>query len=424
MRPHRLLACLVPGLVPGLLLALAGCTPITATPRAPWPTQAVGPAPTRNLDAACVADFHDGVDYFPEKTAFEHSSQLSLSYHGHLKRLRFTPAVMTGETLEFWLLQCGAPPPRHLPRGVVLIQVPIQRLATGNSSMLGALDELGLVDRLVGTESARSISVPSIKERVARGLVHDMWGYGHMSIEPVMAAQPDVYLSFYSAYPQANLHPRLWELGVRAVPQADHLEPHPLGRAEWLKLLALLTNTEARANAVFAPVRDAYQRLAARAAAVAARPLVLGGFAAGRDTFEGFGGLNQRARLIADAGGRYSLQGDRHAGSLVYFPFEQVYAASADADVWLGTLGGRASRDHLVADNPLHGWFRPVREGRVHAWDRGYTGAWASPYRDQSMARPHHLLADAIDALHPGLLAGDPLQPAAHGGAFFLRTLP
>ncbi|MCP2936711.1 hypothetical protein NK983_28900, partial [Salmonella enterica subsp. enterica serovar Typhimurium] len=37
------------------------------------------------------------------------------------------------------------------------------------------------------------------------------------------------------------------------------------------------------------------------------------------------------------------------------------------------------------------------------AWDRGYTGAWAYPYQDQSMTRPHVQLAEAIAALHPEL---------------------
>lgn len=401
------------------LLLLCGCMQIAPPPRAAWPSVVVGvDGLSDNLDAACVAEHRPGADLFPHKTAFTHSVQLQVSYGPHYKRVRFTPSVGTGETLDYLLVQCGTPVPAHGPHEQV-IQVPIQRLVTGNAAMLGALDELGLVDRLYGAENTRSATVPAVRERIAQGLVHDMWGYGHASIESVMAVQADVYLSFYSAYPQGNMHPRLWELGVRAIAQADHHETHPLGRAEWLKLLALLTNREALANARFDRIETQYLQLAVVAATAPDRPLVMAGFAAGRDTIETFGGRNQHARLIHDAGGRFALADDARSSSLVFERFEKVYARAADAPVWLGTLGGQASAATLVDANPLHGWFRAAREGRVFAWDQGYTGAWAYPFQDQGMTRPHVQLAEAIRALHPGLTL-----PPLVTDTPFLRRLP
>lgn len=414
-----------------LAMLLCGCTRIEAPPRATWPKQAVGAAgPAANLDAACVADYRPGVDYFPHKTTFSHASQLEVEYGPHYKRVRFTPSVGTGERLEYLLVQCGTPVPPHRD-DVPVVMVPIQRLVTGNAAVLGALDELGLVDRLYGTENVRSVTVPSVRARIEQGLVHDMWGYGHASIEQAMSVQADVYLSFYSAYPQGNMHPRLWELGVRAIPQADHHEPHPLGRAEWLKLLALLSNREQLANDRFASIEAAYHGLSAIAARATSRPMVVSGFAAGRNRFETFGEHNQRARLIADAGGRYVLDGGG-TGSLVYLPFERVYATGASAPAWLGTMGGQASIEAWIAANPLHGRFAAASARNVHAWDRGYTGAWAYPYQDQSMTRPHTQLAEAIAALHPEL-AGEAAQiiadaqaatPASGLTSQFLRKLP
>jgi iron complex transport system substrate-binding protein len=413
MRTARALATI------GCALLLSACMQIAPPPRAPWPSVEVGKdGPARNLDAACVADYRPGVDYFPQKTRFTHSAQLQVEYAPHYKRVRFTPSVATGEVIEFLFVQCGTPTPPHGPH-VPVVEVPVRRLVTGNSAMLGALDELGLVDRLHGSESTRGATVPAVRERIAQGLVHEMSGYGHASIEPVMAVQADVYLSFYSAYPQGNVHPRLWELGVRAIPQADHHEPHPLGRAEWLKLLALFSNREARGDANFAEIAAQYAHWKAVAAQARSRPRprVMAGFASSRDTIEAFGGRNHRAQLIRDAGGAYVLGDDPRTSSLVYEPFEKVYAQGADAAVWLGTLGGQADRKALVAANTLHGWFDAVDEGRVYAWDRGYTGAWAYPYQDQGMTRPHIQLAEAIGALHPEL-AG------AQAPAQFLRRLP
>ncbi len=376
----------------------------------------------QNLDASCVLNWRADVDYFPQKTSFRHSVQLQVEYARHYKRVLFMPSVTTGEQLEFLLVQCGTPVPPHGPHTQV-IQIPVHRLVTGNSAMLGALDQLGLVDRLRGSESTRAATVPAVRERIEQGLVQEMSGYGHASIEPVIAVQADVFLSFYSAYPEGNVHPRLRELGVRAVPQADHHETHPLGRAEWIKLLALLTNREAQAERQFAPVEAEYLRLAALVHGVASRPLVMAGFASGKDSFEIFGGRNHRAQLIRDAGGRYVLDADprsaRKTSSLIYVPFETVYALGHDASYWLDAAGGKATTRELIDANPLNGWFAATRSGNVYAWDLGYIGAWASPYRDQSMNAPDVLLAEAIAALHPELAvlvgAGRPNQ--------FLRRL-
>lgn len=396
---------------------LAACMQISPPPREQWSSVNIGPAgPHQNLDSTCVADYHPEVDYFPQKTQFTHSAQLQVEYGRNYKRVRFAPTVATGEVLEYLFVQCGTPTPLHSSHTQV-VQVPVQRLVTGNSSMLGALDELGLVDRLFGSESTRSATVPAVRERIAKGLVHDMSGYGHASIEPVMAVQADVYLSFYSAYPLGNMHPRLWELGVRAIPQADHHETHPLGRAEWLKLLALLTNREALADRQFGGIVKQYEQWKQIARHAQTRPKVLAGFASSRDTIETFGGRNQRAQLIRDAGGHYVLDDDQRSSSLIYVPFEKVYAKGVDSDVWIGTLGGQKNREALVSANVLHGWFPAVAQARVYSWDRGYTGAWAYPFQDQGMTKPHVQLAELIGILHPEL-APEPAAPQ------FLRQLP
>lgn len=400
-----------------LVVSLSACMQVSAPPRSALPARVVGPAgPAQNLQAACVADYRPGVDYFPDKTAFHHSTQLQVQYGLHYKRVRFTPSVATGEVLEYLLVQCGTPTPAHAPN-VPVIQVPIQRLVTGTAAILGALDELDMVDVLVGAENTRNATVPAVRQRIQAGLVHDMWGYGHGSIEQVIAVRPDVYLSFYSAYPASNMHPRLWELGVRAMAQADHHETHPLGRAEWMKLLAMLGNREARADAHHKRIEAEYERLAHLVAGVSTRPAVMSGFGAGRDMFETFGSANQRAQLIRDAGGEYVLD-DSRPSSLIYVPFEKIYAEGARADVWLGTLGGQPQISTWIRANPLHGRFRPAATREVYAWDRGYVGAWANPYQDQSMTKPHVQLAEAISVLHPERLR------MANSQYEFLRRLP
>lgn len=398
------------------LLLVSACNQRAVPSHEAYPSLPVFGPLAHSLQYSCVANYQPGVNYFPQRTEFRWSNQLSVEYGANYKHVRFVPGVDTGETLDILMVQCGTPVPEHAP-GTIVIEVPIQRLATGNSAMLGAADELDMVELLVGIENVRSPTVPSVRKRVREGKIVELWGTANANIEPVIAVQPDVYLSFYSAYPQFNLHPQLRRIGVRALPQADHLERHPLGRAEWIKLLAMLANREQQANQRFAQIEQDYLALVRLTQQASVQPLVMAGYPAGRDSFEVFGGLNQRAQLIMDAGGRYVLADSTQTGSLVYASFEHVYALGARAPAWLGAQPGHASLAELTASTPRAGWFRAVEEGNVWAFDKGYLGAWASPYHDNGMTRPHLALQDAVRALHPDLL------PAAKPSTF-LRRLP
>ncbi|HCL78128.1 ABC transporter substrate-binding protein [Stutzerimonas nitrititolerans] len=399
-----------------LLSLLVGCERMEALPVERYPASPVGDGLERNLDTACIADYREDVDYFPERSRFDWSTQLSVEYGRHFKRVSFRPSVDTGETLEILLVQCGTPVPAH-DAATVVVEVPIRRLATGNSAMLGAADELGIVERLVGIENIRSPTVEAVRRRIAEGGIQELWGYAHANIEPIMAVRPDVYLSFYSAYPQFNLHPQLQRVGIRALPQADHLEGHPLGRAEWLKLLAMLVNREAEANRRFAVIETEYLYWRDLAAQAQRRPQIMAGFPSGRDSFEVFGALNQRARLLADAGGGYVLAGLREHGSLLQLGFEEVYLAGAEAPVWIGAQSGYSSLAQMLDSTPRASWFAATRAGQVYAFDRGYTGAWASPAHDNGMTRPHLALAEVVQVLHPELVHSS-VPPT------FLRRLP
>jgi iron complex transport system substrate-binding protein len=402
-----------------LTIALGACGNIEATDKATYPARDVGSKPTQNLDQACVGDYNPEVDYFPEKTEFKHSAQLAVTYGKSWKRVKFTPTAASGDRMEFLLVQCGAPISTHDDGTTIVVQVPIARIVTGNRSMLGAADELGIVERLVGMDNPRAATVPSVKSRVEQGHIVFAGGWTHGNIESTIALQPDVYLTFYSSYPQYNTHPRLLKLGVKALPQADRMETSPLGRAEWVKFLALLTNRESRANEIFNEVEARYLELKALVQTASERPTVMAGYAATRSVFETFGGRNQRAQLIADAGGRYALDDSTFVGSWWITGFERVYVRGAEAPVWIGAPPGMANTDAFLKSNPLHGWFKAVRERRVHVLDVGYKGAWAHHYEDQSMTKPHLLLAETIAVLHPELAA----RAASQTGNFFLRTL-
>lgn len=400
-------------------ILLAGCSPHKMTPKPPWPLVQVVAPPEANLTDACIADFDPRLDYFPERAAFRHSSQLSVEYHRHFKKVTFRPSVSADEAVELLLVQCGAPVPEHAA-GTIVVPVPVARIATATRAMLGAAAEMELVDRFVGVSDPRAITVPAFKKRAEDKALIAMGGHAHGNIEPILGADPDIYFTFHSAYPQFNIHPRLWTLGIRAIPHGDSLEATPLGRAEWMKLLGMLTNTEARANALFDRIERPYEAIARMVRDVPQRPLTLAGTASQRDVMELFGGANHRAALLRDAGGRFVLEGNTFPGSWYITSFERVYAAGADAPFWIGVRPGTRSVQALVAANPHHRWFEnAIETGQVYALDVGYRGMFAYHMEDQGLNNPHRQLAELVAVLHPELSG----RVEAAVEPFFIRKL-
>ena len=100
------------------------------------------------------------------------------------------------------------------------------------------------------------------------------------------------------------------------VANAEWLEPTALGRAEWMKYMALFLNEEKKAGARFAAVKDAYRSLVERTSAIADadRPRVMTGRAS-RGSFTVAGGRSYVAALIDDAGARYVWADNTATGS-------------------------------------------------------------------------------------------------------------
>lgn len=388
------LGCLAVGLA-------AACAPMPAQEPPPRRTIAVGGAPMRNLTDACVADFQPGVDYFPVKSRFTDSVQLTVEYHGHWKRITFTPAVDTKERLSLILVQCGTPRPKAGPRDVV-VEVPLRSFATANPSMLGAAALLGVEDRLVGVPSTMSVTLPSIRKRIDEGKIISVYAAGHGNGEQAAALGADLFLTFYSAYPQYNIHPLLRQMGAAAAPQADHTESTPLGRAEWLKYLALFFNEEAKANEIFADRAQRYRALAALTRHVRHRPLVQLGYPETRDRWSQAGGANQLYRMVEDAGGRHAWADVTNSGSLTYASMEKLYARAAEADIWIGNfMPGAANLVELKRQHPRLAWLKPVRTGQVWWFDANKPSGFQNPWSDQGMTEPHVALAEMIGILHP-----------------------
>lgn len=394
-----------------LIGLLTACAPVApATPEVvPAPTEIapteipVAAAPEHNLTDGCVVEgeFDASVDYFPEKATLTHTDGFSVEYFNNYKIVTIqTPYPGATEPMQYALVQCGTPAPEgFLPEQI--INVPIMTVATMSTTYLPFLDELGLLDRLVGLDDATYVNNPTVLKMAEEGKL-TMLGYGAgVNVEKALELHPDLIITYGSGMSEYDAHPVLIEAGLKVVVNAEWLDTNPLGRAEWGKFIGVFFNKEADAEALFARTVEQYQEYAALAKGVTEKPSVFTG-SAYQGTWSMPGGNSFAATFLKDAGANYLWADDTSTGSLP-LAFEAVFEKAQSADKWMN-VGFYFTLNDLLSADARYAEFAAYKNGGIWNNDAKLSANGGNDYYESAVAHPELVLADLIKIFHPELL--------------------
>jgi iron complex transport system substrate-binding protein len=277
--------------------------------------------------------------------------------------------------------------------------VPVHSVYSGSTTHLPLLVDLDRLDVLTGVATAAYVTSPQVNERIAAGQVAEYAPNEQIDVERVIAARPDVLMTGGSEEPAYG---QLRAAGIPVVANAEYLEPTPLGRAEWIKVMAALTGEEERAAEVFDRIEASYTATAAMAAGAAKVPVVVGSM------FQGVwsvpAGGSYVGRLVTDAGGTQPWEADPGTGSITV-DFETLYARAGQAPVWLATQDWTSKADALATDT-RYGELAAVRSGQLWSANKVMGPGGGSDFYERGVTRPDLVLADLVAILHPELMPG------------------
>ncbi|MBL7853505.1 MAG: ABC transporter substrate-binding protein [Cyclobacteriaceae bacterium] len=302
---------------------------------------------------------------------------------------------------RYLLVKRGDPVPAHDTETQVIF-TPVQRIVCTSTTHLPLLDYLGATQTLVGFPTTDYISSEKMRARVDAGQVVDVGVDKGMDLEKLIALKPDVVMGYSMSSDLGQLK-KIKELGIPVVTNAEYLEKHPLGRAEWIRFMALLMGKEEVADSVFQAIEQAYLETAQQAAQQVKRPTVMSGVLYGDGWFLP-GGKNYAARLLADAGCQYLWAADSTQGFLE-LSFESVYAQAREADLWIGVANFKTLAE-LKATEPRYELFKPFRQQGVYTYDKRHGARGGSEFLELGYLRPDLILKDLVKIAHPDLLPG------------------
>ena len=352
----------------------------------------------------CVQGFQEGYDYFPDKAEVTYAENFAVTYHGNYKVVVVDEPFVGGLPQTYVLVQCGTPSPdlSGALAGATVIQTPVSSIFSASTTHNPMLDALDAVDRVTGVSSLAYATTQSILDAGAAGALVEFATTGAVDAEIVIDAAPELFITGGGDDPAYDV---LVAAGIPVVADAEWLEPTALGRAEWIKFIALFLNEEALAEDVFDMVEGSY--LSAIAAVVdiedADRPFVLAG-SSFQGIFYASGGRSYVAQSIAAAGGRYVFADDTGTSSIAFPDLEIVLDAAADAAVWINSSTSYRTLADVAAEEPRLAAIPAAESGEIWNYDRITTPSGGVAFFELGVLRPDLVVRDLIEILHPGTL--------------------
>jgi iron complex transport system substrate-binding protein len=337
----------------------------------------------------------------PSATTLRYASGFKVIYQDDNTKLVDVVYPFQGATsgYKYLLVPKGQTVPEH-EADVRIISIPLSSIVCTSTTHIPLLDYLGETEKLVGFPSTDYISSEKARTLVDAGKVQELGVDKGLNMERIAMLRPDMVMG-YTMNSDYGQFKKIEDLNVPVVLNAEYLEKHPLGRAEWIKFLALFFNKEKEADSVFLIIEKEYLKAKGLADQAQTKPSVLSGIVYG-DAWFLPGGQNYAAKLLKDAGYHY-LWGDDSTNGFLELSFESVYEKAHDAKFWIGA-GSFSSLKEIENADHRYPRFKAFQQKQVYTSNARKGSKGGSEFLELGYLRPDIILKDLVKIAHPELL--------------------
>ncbi len=325
----------------------------------------------------------------------KYAKGFNVKYEGGVTLLEINdPENKEAEQFHFALVPKGSD--AEIPKGYTKISTPVETAICMTSLQLSNFLKLGIPEKVVGITSTRHLHNETMNNQLKNGMTQKIGIEGNFDNEVIMAIDPDVI--FISPFKRGG-YDAIRNVDIPLIPHLGYKELTPLGQAEWMKVVGLLTGNERKANEIFSGIENRYNGLKELADTASVRPQVFSGEMRGGNWYA-VGGRSFLAQLFRDAGADYFLKGNEESGG-VTLDYETVYANAANADYWriVNSNEGKFDYSSLKSLDRRYTDFKAWKDHGVI-----YCNMREVPFYESMPVEPEEVLADFIHVFHPSIL--------------------
>lgn len=279
----------------------------------------------------------------------------------------------------------------------------VERVVCMSSSHIAMLEAVGKTESVVGVSGKKFIFNEKI---LAKGdKIGDVGYDGEFNIELLLSLKPDLVL-LYGVNGKSGLEQRLEDFKIPYIYIGEYLEASPLGKAEWMVVVAEIMGCREQGELKFEEICHKYCSLSQQveqhiAKSGSKRPKVLLNTPY-RDVWYLPAPKSYMVQLIEDAGGEAYTKG-KAGDTTTPIGIEQAYSYAQEADLWLN-VGVCNSLSELAAECPLFASTALVKEQKVFNNNLRRTPYAGSDFWESGVVMPDVILEDLIKIIHPDLL--------------------
>jgi len=280
------------------------------------------------------------------------------------------------------------------------VEIPLKNIVVTSTTHIPSLESLGVLDRLIGFPNTDYISSNSARQLIDANKIKDIGQNQSLNTELLIALQPKAVVSFAVKGQNKSLE-NVVKAGFPVLYNADWVEQHPLGKAEWIKFFGLLFDKVEESQEIFNTIKTEYEQAEELASQTDIKPTVISG-ALWKDQWYLPAGESWQAQIIADAHAEYLYADTKGTGSLS-LAFESVLDKAQNADFWIAPAQ-YTSYQNMTGQHSHYQKFKAFRDENVYTFasTKGETGGVL--YYELAPNRPDWVLKDLIKIFHPELL--------------------
>jgi iron complex transport system substrate-binding protein len=283
-----------------------------------------------------------------------------------------------------------------------LVRQPIENVVCFSTTHLPFLELIDEESRLSGFPTIDYIYSEKIQDMARKGKIKDLGPSNEINFESLLELNPDLVFAFTMGN-ELSMIRKIELSGIPMVLNADYLEDHPLGRAEWIKFIATFFDKDLEADSIFNEIEKAYLATKTAMDNIEKRPQIFTGVVYG-DTWFMPGGKHYGTRFFNDAGGNY-IWSDNNSGNILQLSFESVYEKAGNADFWIGTATYNSLKEIEQADIRYKD-FKAFKTGNIYNYSARVSDKGGNAYFELGYARPDIILKDLAKIFHPDEMKG------------------